>query len=112
MSAEGESAMPVESAGHNRANRSSGHRRPRWSAAAVGAAALATIATGCGSSSKTNSSATTTPPAPTTAATSGSSQTTATPSGSTGSGPATGSTIKIGYLGDQSGSLASTFWVG
>lgn len=96
--------MNAQSAGQDRVYRESPKRRPLL-AAAAGAAAVVAIAAGCGSSSKTSSSSTTAPAA----AASGSSQTTSA-SGASGSGSSpTGSTIKIAYLGDQSGTLASTF---
>lgn len=103
MCAEGDNTMKAETAGHRRAVRPA-LRPGRLLATAAGAAAVVTMAAGCGSSSKTNTAA------PTTAAAapsgSGSSQTTA---GSSGTGAPTGATIKLAYLGDQSGSLASTF---
>src|SRR6185312_5506345 len=76
-------------------------RHRRLLATAAGAAVVVTIAAGCGSSSKTNNSAPTTATA--------ASGTGATPTTAGSSGTPTGATIKLAYLGDQSGTLASTF---
>jgi branched-chain amino acid transport system substrate-binding protein len=75
-------------------------------------ASLVVAATACGSDNSSSGSAATTAAASggaTTTAGGSSASTTAASSASSGSTASDGSTIKIGYLGPQSGALASTF---
>ena len=78
-------------------------KRRRAATIFAGGAALLALASACGSSSHSTSSATTAGAA---GSASGSTASSAAAAGSSSSG---GAAIKIAYLGDQSGSLSSTF---
>jgi branched-chain amino acid transport system substrate-binding protein len=104
IGAEGEITMKAAQT-HKGSGRGEPRRRRGLLTALAGASALIAVAA-CGSSSKSSSIATTATTAAATSATTGASSA-ATPT-TAGSAPA-GATIKLAYLNDQSGSLASTF---